>query len=987
MQPPGRCWTQVDRLEVVNKQFVHVIPVPGTSSEKYVWFNVGSVDTLERSLESAQWELGIEPHSQGAAVYTTESDGSSAKPGAHSSPGWNSPLCCQRGPTGAGPSGRGRGLFSVGETTARVLRSGIDVRFADVAGCEEAKLEIMEFVNFLKNPKQYQDLGGKIPKGAMLTGPPGTGKTRLAKATAGEASVPFITGNGSEFLEMFVGVGPARVRDMFAMAQRNAPCILFIDEIDAIGRKRGRGHFGGQSEQENTPNQMLVEMDGFTSATTVVVLAGTNRPDILDPALLRPGRFDRQIYTGPPDIKGRSSIFKVHLRPLKLHESLRKDALAKRLAVLTPGFTGADISSVCSEAALIAARHLSPSVQEKHFEQAIERVIGGLEKKTQVLQPREKITVAYHEAGHAVVGWFLEHADPLLKVTAGADDALRKVTQSAYAQMVQFGMSEKLGQVSFDFPQQGKAPVEKPYSEATAQLIDEEVRRLISAAYRHTLDLLTRCREHVEKAPKKKGKKGKAKGTPVVDGLAPEDMSKEQVEEHVGRIREELDREREERNYFQLERDKIHTFWEITRRQLEEKKAELRNKDREMEEAEERHQVEIKVYKQKVKHLLYEHQNNLTEMKAEGTVIMKLAQKEHHMQQGALRKDMRALKVELKEQELASEVVVKNLRLKHAEEITKLRNDFERQVREIEAKYDKKMKMLRDELDLRRKTELHEVEERKNGQMNTLLQRHEEAFADIKNYYNDITLNNLALINSLKEQMEDMRKKDERLEREMAEVSVQNKRLADPLQKAREEMGEMQKQLAHYERDKHILLCTKARLKVTEKELKDLQWEHEVLEQRFSKVQQERDELYWKFTAAIQEVQQKTGFKNLVLERKLQALSAAVEKKEVQFNEVLAASNLDPASLTLVSRKLEDVLESKNSTIKDLQYELARVCKEMTDRPLALSFYTVMLTMLVPPRSCTQLWPTMTCCARTRRSCWPSGSLWTTWASSPWRQL
>ncbi|XP_011926618.1 PREDICTED: growth arrest-specific protein 8 isoform X2 [Cercocebus atys] len=434
------------------------------------------------------------------------------------------------------------------------------------------------------------------------------------------------------------------------------------------------------------------------------------------------------------------------------------------------------------------------------------------------------------------------------------------------------------------------------------------------------------------------------------------------VEEHVSRIREELDREREERNYFQLERDKIHTFWEITRRQLEEKKAELRNKDREMEEAEERHQVEIKVYKQKVKHLLYEHQNNLTEMKAEGTVVMKLAQKEHHTQEGVLRKDMRALKVELKEQELANEVVVKNLRLKHTEEITKMRNDFERQVREIEAKYDKKMKMLRDELDLRRKTELHEVEERKNSQINTLMQRHEEAFTDIKNYYNDITLNNLALINSLKEQMEDMRKKEDHLEREMAEVSVQNKRLADPLQKAREEMSEMQKQLANYQRDKQILLCTKARLKVTEKELKDLQWEHEVLEQRFTKraraqavwttprccgsgrywkatshrssvfqVQQERDELYRKFTAAIQEVQQKTGFKNLVLERKLQALSAAVEKKEVQFNEVLAASNLDPAALTLVSRKLEDVLESKNSTIKDLQYELARVCKAHND--------------------------------------------------------
>uniref|UniRef100_A0A2K6SWW4 Dynein regulatory complex subunit 4 n=1 Tax=Saimiri boliviensis boliviensis TaxID=39432 RepID=A0A2K6SWW4_SAIBB len=347
-----------------------------------------------------------------------------------------------------------------------------------------------------------------------------------------------------------------------------------------------------------------------------------------------------------------------------------------------------------------------------------------------------------------------------------------------------------------------------------------------------------------------------------------------------------------------------------------------------MEEAEERHQVEIKVYKQKVKHLLYEHQNNLTEMKAEGTVIMKLAQKEHHTQEGVLRKDMRALKVELKEQELANEVVVKNLRLKHTEEITKLWNDFERQVREIEAKYDKKMKMLRDELDL---PELHEVEKRKNGQINTLMQRHEEAFTDIKNYYNDITLNNLALINSLKEQMEDMRKKEDHLEREMAEVSVQNKRLADPLQKAREEMGEMQKQLANYKRDKQILLCTKARLKVTEKELKDLQWEHEVLEQRFTKVQQERDELYRKFTAAVQEVQQKTSFKNLVLGRKLQALSAAVEKKEVQFNEVLATSNLDPASLTLVSRKLEDVLELKNSTIKDLQYELVRVCKAHND--------------------------------------------------------
>ncbi|XP_032469288.1 dynein regulatory complex subunit 4 isoform X1 [Phocoena sinus] len=432
-------------------------------------------------------------------------------------------------------------------------------------------------------------------------------------------------------------------------------------------------------------------------------------------------------------------------------------------------------------------------------------------------------------------------------------------------------------------------------------------------------------------APKKKGKKGKAKGTPIVDGLAPEDMSKEQVVEHIGRIREELDRERVERNYFQLERDRIHTFWEITRRQLEEKKAELRNKDREMEEAEERHQVEIKVYKQKVKHLLYEHQNSLMEMKAEGTVVMKLAQEERRAQEGALCRDMRALQVELKEQELAGELVLKNLRLKHAEEITKIRKDFERQVREIEAKYDKKVRMLRDELDLRRKTEIHEVEERKNGQISMLMQRHEEAFTDIRNYYNEITLNNLALINSLKEQMEVTRKKERHLEKEMMEVSAQNRLLADPLQKARDEMSEMQKQLGGYERDKQILLCTKARLKVTEKELKSLQWEHEVLEQRFIQVQQERDGLYRKFTAAILEVQQKVGLKNLVLERKVQALAATVEKKEVQFNEVLAASNLDPAALTLVSRKLEDVLESKNSTIKDLQYELARVCKAHND--------------------------------------------------------
>lgn len=434
----------------------------------------------------------------------------------------------------------------------------------------------------------------------------------------------------------------------------------------------------------------------------------------------------------------------------------------------------------------------------------------------------------------------------------------------------------------------------------------------------------------------KKGKKGKKKSakakTPtVIDGVSTEEMTKEQLEAYIERLRTELDREREERNYFQLERDKVNTFWEITKRQLEEKKAELRNKDREMEDAEERHQIEIKVYKQKVKHLLYEHQNNIAELKAESTVALKLSQDNNRGNELDLRKDKRSLKVELKEQELAHEDVIKNLKMSHDQQITQLRSDFERQAKEIEQKYEKKMRALRDELDLRRKTEIHEIEERKNSQINTLMKNHEKAFSDIKNYYNDITLNNLALINSLKEQVEDMKKKEEWMEKQMNEVMAENKRLVEPLQKAKAEVEELNRQLANYEKDKQSLASAKARLKVSEQEYKALGWEHEVLEQRFEKIQAERDELYQRFVKAIHEVQQKSNFKNLLLEKKLGALADTLEKKEAQLNEVLSASNLDPTALTVVTRKLEDVLDSKNSAIKDLQYELARVCKAHND--------------------------------------------------------
>src|SRR5690554_734644 len=515
----------------------NALNITPTTGPQYV-FNEGSMDLLDRKLDAAQAGLPIEEH-----ISVNLEDRTSAWTG------WLITLLpillivafwvfiMRRMGGGAGGGGAGGQIFNIGKSKATLFdkESQVSVTFNDVAGLEEAKQEVMEIVDFLKNPGKYTNLGGKIPKGALLVGSPGTGKTLLAKAVTGEAQVPFFSLSGSDFVEMFVGVGASRVRDLFKQAKDKAPCIIFIDEIDAIGRARGKNSMmGGNDERENTLNQLLVEMDGFGTDSGIIILAATNRPDVLDPALLRPGRFDRQISIDKPDLVGREQIFKVHLKPIKLAEGVD----AKKLSAQTPGFAGAEIANVCNEAALIAARRNKESVDMQDFQDAIDRVIGGLEKKNKIISPEEKRIVAYHEAGHAIAGWFLEHVDPLVKVSivprglaalgyaqylpkeqflytteqlidsicmtmggrvaeditfgkisTGAQNDLERITKLAYAMVTVYGMNHRVGNVSFNEVQESNQ-FNKPYSEKTAELIDDEVRMLIAEAYERTKKLL-----------------------------------------------------------------------------------------------------------------------------------------------------------------------------------------------------------------------------------------------------------------------------------------------------------------------------------------------------------------------------------------------------------------------------------------------------------------------------------------------------------------
>lgn len=512
----------------------------------HFFFTIGSIDTFERQLEEAQSDIDrsqrILPVYEERPNYFGEIFT------------WLLPILILVGVwlfifrrISRGAGGGAGNIFNVGKSKAQLFdkESNVKIDFKDVAGLEEAKVEIMEIVDFLKSPKKYTDLGGKIPKGVLLVGPPGTGKTLLAKAVAGEANVPFFSMSGSDFVEMFVGVGASRVRDLFKQAKEKAPCIVFIDEIDAIGRARGKNvNFSGNDERENTLNQLLTEMDGFASNQGVIILAATNRADILDRALMRAGRFDRQIHVELPDYKERQDIFKVHLKPLKLEENFSIDFLAKQ----TPGFSGADIANVCNEAALIAARKNKPLVEKQDFLDAIDRIIGGLEKKNKIISLEEKRTIAFHESGHATVSWLLEHANPLLKVSiiprgralgaawylpeerqlttteqmldemsstlggraaeelifnkisTGALNDLERVTKQAYSMVAYFGMSKGIKNISFyDSSGQSEYAFSKPYSEKTAELIDKEAKAIIDEAYTRAKDILKKNKEGLTK--------------------------------------------------------------------------------------------------------------------------------------------------------------------------------------------------------------------------------------------------------------------------------------------------------------------------------------------------------------------------------------------------------------------------------------------------------------------------------------------------------
>ena len=515
-----------------------------TESPDY-YFNIGSVETFERRMEELQEDFPQEEkvpvNFESRTDYTKELMG------------WLLPLAIIiliwvfifRRMSGGGQAG---GIFNVGKSKAKLFdreQSKVKVNFTHVAGLEEAKIEVAEVVDFLKKPDKYTELGGKIPKGALLIGPPGTGKTLLAKAVAGEANVPFFSISGSDFVEMFVGVGASRVRDLFSKAKQKAPCIIFIDEIDAIGRARGKGmSMGSNDERENTLNQLLTEMDGFDTNTGVIILAATNRADVLDPALMRAGRFDRQIHVELPDLNEREEIFKVHIEPLKIG----KDVDIAKLAKQTPGFSGADIANVCNEAALIAARKEKTLVEKQDFLDAIDRIIGGLEKKSKIITESEKRTISYHEAGHATVSWLLEHANPLVKVTivprgkalgaawytpherqittkeqledqmcamlggraaeeiffkkisTGALNDLERTTKQAYAMISYFGMSDAVGNLSFfDSSGNNQYNFQKPFSEKTAELIDKEAKSLIDKQYKRAKKIIEDNTEGLEK--------------------------------------------------------------------------------------------------------------------------------------------------------------------------------------------------------------------------------------------------------------------------------------------------------------------------------------------------------------------------------------------------------------------------------------------------------------------------------------------------------